>query len=255
MKHIWAVAAAAVLWGIVGFGKAQADTAFSEDFSTFPNARWHIADYDFSHAHFDTDWRRAQVQPLRASPGLWLHLSPKQGMQNRFDGASVRRTQKTGYGRYEAVLQAGRGEGVVTGFFTYSGPYYGTRHDEIDIEFLGRDTTKMHVAWFVDGTLTNKFIDLGFDAADAPRRYAFEWGPGWIRWYVEDRMIYETTSAQGPVPSVPGYLFANIWAADPSIKAWAGESDGTAPSAAKVAQVRFMPLPVDRELALNSAGR
>ena len=199
---------------------------------------WHIANYDFSHPAFDTDWRPSQVD---IDQGLLLNLSPQEGAQNRFVGASVRRTEPTGFGRYEVVMKAARGPGVVTGFFTYTGPHYGTKHDEIDIEFLGRDTTKMHVAWFVDGELTNKFIDLGFDAADADRRFAFEWWPERLAWFVEDQMIHEHHVSSGEIPDEPGRLFVNIWAAHPSIAEWAGTVTPGASGQARVREVRFEP--------------
>ena len=41
-------------------------------------------------------------------------------------------------------MQPGRGSGLVTALFTYTGPYAGDPHDEIDIEFLGKDLTKIH---------------------------------------------------------------------------------------------------------------
>lgn len=210
--------------------------AFADNFEGLGNA-WHVAEYDFDHHAFDTDWRRAQV---RLADGLELHLTPHDGL-NRFVGGSVRREEPTHYGRYEVVMQPAKGDGLVTGFFTYTGPHYGTRHDEIDIEFLGKDTTQMHVAWFVDGEITNKFIDLGFDAADRPRAYAFEWRPEGLRWYAEGRLIFEHHTRDGAIPTVPGRLFANLWAADPSVAVWSGKVKPGTRAQAKVLSVRFIP--------------
>lgn len=218
----WSVFAGAVVCTYGSLVGAQPWEEFTEGFKRQVHAGWRVADYDFSHPMFDTDWRRNQIAFV---DGIRLSLSPKKDAENQFDGASIRRDQKTHYGRYEVQIQPARGAGVVTGFFTYSGPYYGTRHDEIDIEFLGKDTTQIHIAWFVDGELNNKFIDLGFDAADQLRTYAFDWQPDRLRWYVEDKLIYEHTALHGPVPQVPGYLFANLWAADPSISSWSGIAD------------------------------
>lgn len=221
-----------------GLSLAEGEGAFVDAFKDTALSNWHLADYDFTHPKFDTDWRRTQV---RLDQGLYLKLSSKSGAANRFDGASIRRLGVTHYGRYEVVMQPVRGEGIVTGFFTYSGPYYGTRHDEIDIEFLGRDTTQMHVAWFVDGVLNNRFIDLGFDAADRPRAYAFEWRAEGIRWFVEDRLVFEVDHQSGPLPQVPGHLFANIWAVDPELDSWAGTPRHRDSRAAYVREVSFEP--------------
>lgn len=202
-------------------------------------AAWHVAEYDFDHPMFDTDWQKAQAV---FGDGLTLALAPRTNGLNRFAGASVRRETPTRYGRYEAVIRPARGPGVVTGFFTYTGPHYGTRHDEIDIEFLGRDTTVMNIAWFVDGRMTDLRVPLGFDAADRPRRYAFEWWPDRLRWFAGDRMIHEHLATNGAIPTVPGRLFANIWAADPSLAGWAGRAAPGTRADARVLEVRFTPL-------------
>jgi beta-glucanase (GH16 family) len=235
--RIFAGAAVALGTGFSGLSAMADPRAFIDDFKAI-GPDWHVAHYDFDHPSFDTDWRRGQVS---AEKGLVLTLSPQdtgRGL-NRFVGASIRREEPSHYGRYEVVLQAARGAGVVTGFFTYTGPHYGTRHDEIDIEFLGRNTNQMHVAWFVDGKLSNHFIDLGFDAADRPRRYAFEWQPDRLRWFAEGRLIFEHHARDGAIPQMPGRLFANIWAADPSIANWAGLMEDPRERAALIQEMSF----------------
>ena len=211
--------------GVTMSGAVQSEPGvnFTEQFETASLSNWHVANYDFSHPHFDTDWRPGQIN---IEEGALLNLTPKTGADNRFDGASLRRDQKSHYGRYEVVMQPAKGSGIITGFFTYTGPYYGTQHDEIDIEFLGKDTTRMHVAWFVDGERTNKFIDLGFDAADKPRLYAFEWFPDRLRWFADDKLLFEHRAEDGAIPQEPSFLFANIWAAETSnrnVRLWSGE--------------------------------
>ena len=231
-----------LFWGIVMFGlttgTALCADGFDERFNTFNPADWSVANYTFNHPHFDTDWSNKQVL---IENGLTLRLSAQQGRENRYVGGSLRRNAPTGFGRYEVIMQPLRGAGVITGFFTYTGAHYGTRHDEIDIEFLGKNTRQIHLALFVDGQMWNKFIDLDFDAADAPRAYAFEWGDGFVRWFVADKLIYERTTTDGPIPTVAGRLFANIWAADPSIKSWSGETAAGTSGTAKVFHMGFIP--------------
>lgn len=210
---------------------------FVENFQTI-GEDWHIAQYRFTHPSFDTDWHTDRVQ---IADGLNLTLEPQAGANNRFVGGSLRRVTKTGFGRYEVELKAATGDGVVTGFFVYTGPYYGTRHDEIDIEFLGQNTHQVHLAWFVDGELRNKFIDLGFDASEQFRVYAFEWRPNSLRWFVDDTLIYQVNSQAAPIPTTPGHLFANIWAADPSISSWAGHAQATQSASSQIRHIAFHP--------------
>lgn len=240
---MWTKAAMAIgiLFGQVAMTGATENTlqlGFVDEFKAL-ETDWHVANYDFDHPKFDTDWRPEQISVDKA---LSLTLQPHQDGVNRFVGASIRRENPSHYGRYEVTIQAARGEGVVTGFFTYTGPSYGTRHDEIDIEFLGGNTRQMHVAWFVDGKLTNHYIDLGFDAADAPRRYAFEWHPDRLVWFSEDKLIFEHFAENGDIPSVPGRLFVNIWAADPSIANWAGLIKEGTHSKAEVSRVSYQAM-------------
>ena len=220
---------------IAGGAMAQ---GFDETFQNLDQTRWHVAEYDFTHPAFDTDWRRSQVA---ANDGLTLALAPHDGL-NRFAGGSIRTKAQFQYGYYETRMIAAGGPGVVTGFFTYTGPHYGTRHDEIDIEILGKDTTKLHVAWFVDGTLTNHFIPLGFDAAGCVHDYGFMWEPHTLTWFVNSKPVYQHLAKDGPIPSVPGHLFANLWAADPSIAVWSDVAHPDTSTRARVDRVRFRPL-------------
>jgi beta-glucanase (GH16 family) len=231
-----------LFWGsfmlALSMGTSIIADGFVEEFKKFNANDWYVANYTFTHPHFDTDWSDKQVS---INNGLTLSLSPQKGHKNRYLGASLRRNTPTGYGRYEVTMQPIRGAGVVTGFFTYTGAHYGTRHDEIDIEFLGKNTRQIHLALFVDGKMWNKFIDLDFDAADKPRKYAFEWSNGYVRWYVGDQLIYERTTTDGPIPTVAGRLFANIWAADPSIKSWSGLTAHGTNGTARVLRMGFTP--------------
>lgn len=227
--------------------RAQTSHGFKERFRTAPAGRWHLADYDFSHPHFDTDWRRERVRWLDDQRGLHLEVQPKHARGaaaagNRFEGASLRRLSTTGFGRYETIMQSSQGAGLVSGLFLYTGPYYGTRHDEIDIEFLGRNTRSMQASWFVDGRLETRQIPLGFDASARARRYAFEWWPDRLRWFVEGQQVLEVTRAQAALPEVPGYLYLNLWAAAPALGNWAGHTTARTAGVTRVRAVGFTPL-------------
>ena len=225
---------------------AEQTSAFHDPFETLDEGRWHVADYDFDHPHFDTDWRRRQVQHEGSASRLALVIAPRAGAslapRNRFEGASLRRRETSGFGRYEADIKPARGAGLVTGFFLYTGPYYGTRHDEIDIEFLGKNTRMMQASWFVDGALQTRQIPLGFDAAAQSRRYAFEWWPDRLRWFVGAQMVFEVTREQAQLPEVPGHLYLNLWAAAPSLANWAGRASPQTRGKARINAVRFTPL-------------
>ena len=223
----------ACCWGVQG-----AAQGFEEPFRSFDPSRWSVADYDFSHPAFDTDWRRDKVS---FGSGLQIDLTPHQG-HNRFAGGSIRTHQTHHFGYYETRMKAAKGDGVVTGFFTYTGPYYGTPHDEIDVEILGKDTTKLHVAWFVNGALTNHFVPLGFDAAECVHDYGFLWEPTGLSWFVNGQEVFRHSAKDGPIPEHPGHIFANLWAADPSIASWSGTIVPGTSATAQFDHIRVVPL-------------
>ncbi|CUJ14775.1 family 16 glycosylhydrolase [Cognatishimia activa] len=232
-----------LLYSALAAGQANAGDGFVDAFKALETSRWYVAEYDFDHPSFDTDWRRKNVV-LKQGAGastVNLLLRPHQDGPNRFAGASIRTHAPMHYGYYEATFKAARGSGLVTGFFIYSGPHYGTRHDEIDIEILGRDTTKLHAAWFVDGVLKERDIQLGFDAAQGFNTFGFHWLPDRIIWSVNGIDVFEVINQESALPVIPGRLFANLWAADKSISDWAGNASPAQTGNAVFQSIRFIP--------------
>ena len=123
------------------------------------------------------------------------------------------------FGRFETVFKPTKEPGVVSSFFLY-------RFDpwqEIDAEFLGNDTTKILLNVFYNpgqpGDLYNYglrgtpvVIDLGFDASLDFHRYAIEWEPEEIRWFVDDKLIHvRKADAPTPIPKLPMRFHVNTW--------------------------------------------
>ena len=112
-------------------------------------------------------------------------------------------------------------QGTVQSIFTYNGCYFAW--DEIDIEFLGKDTTTVQFNYFHNGEGGHEYIPhLGFDSSEAFHDYGFKWDRDTITWFVDFKPVYQVDA------SLPqwGYLFANVWAGNnnnPSTKTWLGE--------------------------------
>jgi hypothetical protein len=124
------------------------------------------------------------------------------------------------YGRFEVVLRPARGAGLISAFFLH-------RRDpwqEIDVEFLGRDTTRVLFNVYFnpgeDGALYNYgyrgtpvLVDLGFDAADDFHRYAIEWDVDELRFFVDDVLVHRRRAGRPtPIPHLPMRLHLNLWA-------------------------------------------
>lgn len=169
----------------------------------------------------------ATFQPENAQlvPGQGVKLALEQRTVGEKSYASGSIATKPGkddqftYGRFEAVLKPAKGSGVITALFLY-------RFDpwqEIDAEFLGKDTTKLLVNVYYNpgevGDLYNYghlgtpvLIDLGFDASLDFHRYAIEWEQDEIRWFVDDHLIHVRHALRPtPIPHLPMRLYVNLW--------------------------------------------
>jgi len=124
------------------------------------------------------------------------------------------------FGRYEVTLKAARGSGLITAFFLH-------RRDpwqEIDVEILGRDPTKLLAnVYFNPGVEGDRYnygfagtptlIDLGFDASLDFHRYTIEWDVDELRWLVDDRLVHRRRAGRPtPIPHLPMRLHASLWA-------------------------------------------
>lgn len=123
------------------------------------------------------------------------------------------------FGRFESTFQASNVPGVITGFFLHRN----SPHQEIDIEIAGNIPNRLLVNVFYNpGDEGAQFdygyrgapshIELGFDASKGMHRYAIEWTPCEIRWWVDDRLVHrrvlwDPTS----IPHLPMKLHVNTW--------------------------------------------
>lgn len=220
----------------------RAETGFVEDFShASDDWNWVLSNYAHASGWIDTRWDPNSV--ARPAPGrLELRLTPARPDQDGakpFVSGELRRRARSHYGRYEVVMKAAKGSGLNTAFFTYTGTHMGDPHDEIDMEILGRDTTKIWLNYYVggDGKL-GRLFDLGFDAAEAAHHYAFEWTDAAIRWYANGRLLYETTREDSPPPQTAGQVYLSLWAGSPR---WLGEAAPNSTATAIFQCVAYSP--------------
>jgi GR25 family glycosyltransferase involved in LPS biosynthesis len=133
--------------------------------------------------------------------------------------AAIASRQKFLYGTFAAELRPSNVSGLITGMFLHrNGP-----RQEIDIEFLGKDTTKMLVNVYynpgIEGTKleygyrgTPTLIELGFDAAEVFHRYEIEWHTHTIRWRVDGYVVHERVLWNPtPIPNLPMEFNVNLW--------------------------------------------
>ncbi|WP_138470276.1 family 16 glycosylhydrolase [Poseidonocella sp. HB161398] len=231
---------------------AQTGEAFIYQFDEFPSASsWYASDFAMKRESFRTNWNPENLS-LTEDRALQLGLWPTAdadgtpdlgaGALKHFQGAELQRKEKTHFGTYEVVMTAARGDGLISAFFTYTGPYFKDPHDEIDFEFLGRDTTKVWLTRFVDGeNLPGRWIDLGFDAADARHIYTLEWLPDRLVWYADQRELMRVTEDEAPIPQTAQRIYFSIWAGGPAQSDWSGNAPDDARGRARVYCVSYRP--------------
>ncbi|WP_302848111.1 glycoside hydrolase family 16 protein [Paenibacillus sp. NFR01] len=202
---------------------ASAATVFDEPLTYFNSATWQKADGYSNGGMFNCTWRAANVTFTGSGQ---MRLALTSSSYNKFDGAEMRSVYKYGYGKYEVNMKPAKNPGIVSSFFTYTGPSDGTPWDEIDIEFLGKDTTKVQFNYYTNGVGGHeKIVDLGFDAANGYHTYAFDWQKGSIKWYVDGVLKHTATSN---IPSNPGKIMMNLWNGT-GVDSWLGSYNGANP--------------------------
>ncbi len=137
----------------------------------------------------------------------------------RFTSASIASRRRYLYGRFVAELRPSNVPGLITGVFLHRN----APRQEIDLEFLGKDRTKLLVnVYYNPGDVgakleygyrgTPALIDLGFDATVEFHRYEIEWWSDLIRWHVDGRIVHERVMWDPtPIPHLPMQFNVNLW--------------------------------------------
>lgn len=151
--------------------------------------------------------------------GATITLSGSEADGRPYRSGALSSARRFLHGRFEIEMRAARGGGLVTGFFLHrSAP-----RQEIDVEITGNEPCRTLLnVYFNPGSESTDLdygyrgspcaIDLGFDASADFHRYAIEWFPDRIRWFVDDILVHDRGSWDPtPVPHLPMTLHANLW--------------------------------------------
>ena len=162
---------------------------------------------------------------------MQLNISPAgDDVEQDYYGGEMRTGLYYGYGDYSVGMKPSKDEGTASTFFTCTGPYdinadgEPNPWDEIDIEFLGKDTTGVQFNYYVDGQGGHEYwYELGFDASEEFHEYGFRWEEDSITWFVDGEAVYSVnTEDNGPMPSTPGRILMNFWCGTADAEGWMG---------------------------------
>jgi GR25 family glycosyltransferase involved in LPS biosynthesis len=195
---------------------AAARVVFDDRLESLDGERWLVRDDTFP-GNLGL-FRPGNVE-CRDGGGVVLSVRREPLGVRDFSAASLSTRDRFLFGKFEATLQASKVPGVITGFFLHRD----SPRQEIDIEIVGKRSDCLLVNVFYNpGTEGAKFdygyrgapaiIGLGFDASEAPHRFAIEWSPDELRWFVDDRLVHERVNWDPtPIPHLPMSVHVNLW--------------------------------------------
>lgn len=217
---------------------ALTTTHFADSFNSYNTAAWTKSDGWTNGNMFDCTWRASNVNFNNGVMDLTINKDT-QGGTTPYAGGEYRSNDTFHYGLYQVSMIPAKNTGVDSSFFTYTGPSDGTPWDEIDIEFLGKDTTKVQFNYYTNGVGNHEYLyNLGFDASKGYHTYAFNWQPTYIAWLVDGKEVYRATSN---IPSHAGKIMMNLWPGI-GVDSWLGAYDGTVPINAYYDWVSYDPV-------------
>lgn len=183
---------------------------------------------------FNVQWSSNNVAYENGVAKLTIADNPN-GSEETFTeyyGGEMRTYQYFGYGDYEVSMKPSNKPGTASTFFTCTGSYDTNPHtgqpnpwDEIDIEFLGEDTTKVQFNYYVNGVGGHEYMyDLGFDASEDFHTYGFRWTEDYITWFVDGEPVYRVDATESsPMPSTAGRVLMNYWCGSSAAENWMGK--------------------------------
>lgn len=217
---------------------AKPDNAIYVDFKDGDSPLFEVANGWSNGNMFNCTWRKQNCTFTDEKMQLIIAWDTA-GSSIPYSGAEYRSTDNYGYGRYEVSMKPIQNDGVVSSFFTYTGPTDNNPWDEIDIEFLGKDTTKVQFNYFTNGDGNHEYVyDLGFDASADFHTYAFEWHKDKIVWFVDGAEVYTATEN---IPATEGKIMMNVWPGI-GVDAWLNPFDDSAlPLTTEYEWISFTP--------------
>ena len=181
---------------------------------------------------FNTQWSANNYVLGEDSLKLTIDENPNgaEETNNEYFGGEARTHQWFGYGDFEVRMKPAKKAGTASTFFTCTGNYDTNLEgepnpwDEIDIEFLGQDTTKVQFNYYVNGVGGHEYMyDLGFDASEEFHNYGFRWTEDYICWFVDGEPVYKVeASADSPMPAAAGRILMNYWCGTTDAEGWMG---------------------------------
>jgi len=214
----------------IQINQTKISTKLKEDFTTFNPTIWkeYMGTFKASNCDFVQDNIDISNNQLN------LNINSSKQADGKYECSQYgTKLNINPYGRYSGEVKPISKSGIITALFLYRE----NPKQEIDIEFLGKDTTKVQFNVFYnpgkEGETNNNPIqypfiyNLGFDASMNFHKYGIIWLPTSIKFLVDNTVVY-TFKDQSFIPNLPMQFTLNDWIINPNDKQlvnWGGELD------------------------------
>lgn len=141
-------------------------------------------------------------------------------LNKRFDNPSLQSKFYIFFGKIEVICVPAAGKGIVSTVYLQSDDL-----DEIDLEWIGTETTQVQTNWFSKGNTStydrgayDSLSDSSTDLFSNAHNYTIDWTKESINWYIDDELVRTVgnDSSEG-YPQSPMAVFIGVWAGgDPS---------------------------------------
>ncbi len=202
------------------------------DFTQGESERFFSSDGWTNKSVFNTWWSADNVSYEGGVMQLTIDENPdgSEATYDEYFGGEARSHEWYGYGDFEVRMKPAKKAGTASTFFTCTGDYdinlegEPNPWDEIDIEFLGKDTTQVQFNYYVNGQGGHEYMyDLGFDASEEFHNYGFRWTEDYICWFVDGEPVHKVEASEGnPMPAAAGRILMNYWCGTSEAEGWMG---------------------------------
>lgn len=194
-------------------------SSFVDNFERFDTKRWMASDGWVNGDHQNCTWSKREVTVRDGKLLVGFSGTPFKERQSSCGEIQTRPT--FGYGTYEARIKTPKGSGLNANIFTYIGQVHGKPHDEIDFEFLLKDTSKVQLNVFAAGKGKNEYMaPLDTPSDEGFADYAFVWAPDSITWYINGKEVHRIDDPSKQ-PKNDAKIYLSLWGTD-TLKDWMG---------------------------------
>jgi endo-1,3-1,4-beta-glycanase ExoK len=192
-------------------GLVPGSVSFYDIFDPLNSVRWSVSNGWQNGPHQDCTWSATNVRKVQEA--LQLVLDDRRTPERAFSCAEVQSRRLYGYGTYEVRMRAPFAAGLVTSFFTYTGPTDGPArpYEQISFEFVPKDLNTALLNFSAGGRGNNHSdgsVPTGYLKVND---YAFQWLPNRVRWLINGKLVREVVaSANTPIPEYAAHIIFSI---------------------------------------------